>query len=215
MSTRIFLADDHEVMREGLCALLRKYPEIEVVGQAADGRSTIKMVRELLPDIVIMDIGMPNLNGVEATRRIVHEFPNIKVMALSTHSDRLMVAKMLEAGASGYMLKESAFSELINGINAIEQNKTYLCPQVANVVLNDYVNLLSDPKRVKGDVLTKREREVLQLVAEGLTSKAIAAELNVSVKTIDSHREHIMKKLGIRSIARLTKYAIRGGLTSP
>jgi len=214
MSTRIFLADDHEVMREGLCALLRKYPEIEVVGQAADGRSTIKMVRELLPDIVIMDIGMPNLNGVEATRRIVHEFPDIKVMALSTHSDRLMVAKMLEAGASGYMLKESAFSELINGIKAIEQNKTYLCPQVANVVLNDYVNLLSDPKRVKGDVLTKREREVLQLVAEGRTSKTIAAELNVSVKTIDSHREHIMKKLGIRSIARLTKYAIRGGLTS-
>lgn len=208
------LADDHEIMREGLCALLRKDIEIEVVGQAADGRSAIEMVNQLRPDVVIMDVSMPNLNGIDATRRMVADIPGLKVMALSTHSDRNMVAKMLKAGACGYMLKESAFTELLTGINAMKSGHTYLCPRVSEIVLNDYVSLLSDPRRSSDDILTPREREVLQLVAEGNTTKEIAAKLTVSVKTIDSHREHIKDKLGIHTIAELTKYALRDGLTA-
>lgn len=214
MSIRILIVDDHEIMREGLVALLRKHDEMEVIGEASDGRGAIQMAQELSPDIVIMDISMPNLNGVEATRRILHKCPNVRILALSTYSDRSMVAKMLKAGAAGYMLKESAFSELIKAIEAMVQNKTYLCTKVANVVLNDYMNMLSDPKRGAGGGLTAREREVLQLVSEGKTTKKIAAELHLSVKTVDSHREHIMDKLNIHNMAGLTKYAIREGLTS-
>jgi DNA-binding NarL/FixJ family response regulator len=213
MSIRILLVDDHEIMRQGLSVLLKKHPDVEVVGQAGDGRTAVQMVNELLPDIVLMDIAMPNLNGIEATRQMVAKCPEIKVMALSSHSDRAMIASMLKAGASGYMLKESAFTELTKGIDAMQSNQTYLCSKVSNVVLSDYVNMLTDPKRSSGEVLTAREREVLQLVAEGATTKEIAAKLEVSVKTIDSHREHIMDKLAIRNVAELTKYAIRQGLT--
>lgn len=215
MPIRIVLADDHEIMREGMCALLRKQEDVEVVGQAADGREAVKFVKELQPDVVIMDIGMPNLNGIEATRQMVAENPDLKVMALSTHSDGSIVAKMLKAGASGYMLKESAFSELMDGISAMSKNNTYLCSRIAKVIFNDYVNMLTNPKWSGGDGLTSRETEVLQLVAEGKTTKEIASILNVSVKTVDSHREHIMEKLGIHNIAGLTKYAVREGLTSP
>lgn len=214
MAIKVLLADDHEIMREGLCALLRKDNDIEVVGQAADGRSAVEMVRQLRPDIVIMDISMPNLNGVDATRQMVAEIPGLMVMALSTHSDRNMVAKMLKAGACGYMLKESAFAELLTGISAMKAGHTYLCPRISEIVLNDYVSLLSDPKRSSDDILTSREREVLQLVAEGYTTKEIALKLEVSAKTIDSHREHIKDKLGIHTIAELTKYALRDGLTA-
>ena len=213
MSIRIFLADDHEIMREGLCALLRKHPDIEVVGQASDGRLAVEMIRELIPDVVIMDVGMPNLNGIDATRQMLADCPNIKVMGLSTHSDRSLVGKMLKAGASGYMLKNSAFKELINGVKAMRGNQIYLCPQISKVVLKDYVSMLSDPHRSSGDTLTKREREVLQLVTEGQTTKKIAAILGVGIKTIDAHRAHIMEKLDIRNMAGLTKYAIREGLT--
>ena len=135
MGIRILLADDHEIMREGMCALLNKSEDVEVVGQAADGREAVKMVEELSPDIVIMDIGMPNLNGIEATRQMTQAHPELKVMALSTHSDGSIVAKMLKAGAAGYMLKESAFSELLEGINAMVDNNTYLCSKIAKVVL--------------------------------------------------------------------------------
>jgi DNA-binding NarL/FixJ family response regulator len=215
MPTRILLVDDHEIMREGMCALLKRLPDIEIVGQASDGRSGINMAKEFGPDIVIMDIGMPNLNGIEATRQLLADNPRVKVMALSTHSDGSIVAKMLKAGASGYMLKESAFSELMEGIAAMMEGKTYLCSKIAKVVFSDYVTMLSSPQWPGGDGLTSRENEVLQLVAEGKTSKEISQALNVSVKTVDSHREHIMEKLSIHNVAGLTKYAVREGITSP
>lgn len=215
MPTRILLVDDHEIMREGMCALLKRLPDIDIVGQASDGRSAISMAKEFSPDIVIMDIGMPNLNGIEATRQLLIDNPRLKVMALSTHSDGTIVAKMLKAGASGYMLKESAFSELMEGIAAMIKGKTYLCSRISKVVFSDYVTMLSSPQWSGGDTLTSRENEVLQLVAEGKTSKEISQVLNVSVKTIDSHREHIMEKLSIHNVAGLTKYAVREGITSP
>jgi two-component system, NarL family, response regulator NreC len=214
MAMKILLVDDHEIMREGVCALLRKYPDMDVVGQAADGRMAVDMVRELRPDVVIMDIGMPNLNGIEATRQMITENPHLKVMALSTHSDGSVVAKMIKAGATGYMLKESAFSELLDGLHTMAEGKTYLCSKISKVVFADYVNLLTNPKSELIDGLTIREREILQLVAEGHTTKDIAKELHLSPKTVDSHREHIMEKLGVRNVACLTKYAIREGLTT-
>lgn len=211
---RILLVDDHEIMREGLCALLRKHPDMDVVGQASDGRTAIEMVRQIQPDVVVMDIGMPNLNGIDATCQMITEFPHLKVMALSTHSDGAVVAKMIKAGATGYMLKESAFSELLDGLHTMAEGKTYLCSKISKVVFADYVNLLTNPKNDLIDGLTLREREILQLVAEGHTTKDIARDLHLSPKTVDSHREHIMEKLGVRNVAGLTKYAIREGLTT-
>jgi DNA-binding NarL/FixJ family response regulator len=210
---KILLVDDHEIMREGICALLKRHSDLEVVGQAADGRMALELARQLHPDMVIMDIGMPNLNGIEATRQMISENPDVKVMALSAHSDGAVVAKMIKAGATGYMLKESAFSELVDGLQAMLEGKTYLCSKISKVVFSDYINLLTSPKADSADGLTAREREVLQLVAEGHTTKEIAQMLELSPKTIDSHREHIMEKLGIRNVAGLTKYAIREGLT--
>lgn len=215
MGTRVLLVDDHEIMREGMSALLRKNTGYEVVGQAADGRKALELVTQLQPDIVIMDIGMPNLNGIDATRQILAQNPKIKVMALSTHSEGTIVAKMIKSGATGYMLKESAFEELIDGLDVMLTGKTFLCTKISKVVFSDYVNIITNPKWVDGDGLSSREREVLQLVAEGHTTKAIAQMLHLSPKTIDSHREHIMEKLSIRNIAGLTKYAIREGITTP
>lgn len=215
MATKVLLVDDHKIMREGISALLRKYSEFEVVGQAADGRQALEMASQLKPDIVIMDVGMPNLNGVEATKQLLSIAPEVKVMALSTHSDGAVVAKMIKAGVLGYMLKESAFEELIEGLNTLQEGRTFLCNKISKVVFSEYVGLVTNAKIMDGDGLTSREREVLQLVAEGHTTKEIANILNLSTKTIDSHREHIMEKLGIRNIAGLTKYAIREGLTLP
>ncbi|HOK96561.1 MAG TPA: response regulator transcription factor [Anaerohalosphaeraceae bacterium] len=215
MVVRVVLVDDHEIMREGMSALLRKYSQFEVVGQASDGRQAVEVVLELKPDIVIMDVGMPNLNGIEATRRMLAQLPNLKVMALSTHSDGNIVAKMIKAGACGYMLKDSAFEELIEGLNTILEGKTFLCNKVSKVVFSEYVSMITNPNRTLDDGLSSREREVLQMVAEGHTTKEIAEALNLSTKTVDSHREHIMEKLGIRNVAGLTRYAIREGLTTP
>jgi DNA-binding NarL/FixJ family response regulator len=215
MAIRILLVDDHEIMREGMCALLRKHPEFEVVGQAADGRRALDLTQQLDPDVVVMDNGMPNLNGIDATRQVLTLNPRIKIMALSTHSDGSIVAKMIKSGACGYMLKESAFNELIDGLLTMMSGKTFLCSKISKVVFSDYVNMITNPKWSGGDGLSIREREVLQLVAEGHTTKDIATVLNLSPKTVDSHREHIMEKLGIRNIAGLTKYAIREGLTMP
>lgn len=214
MSAKVLLVDDHKIVREGTAALLRKYSQFEVTGQASDGHQAMELVEELKPDIVIMDIGMPNLNGIEATQRILAKHPQTKVMALSTHSDGTMVARMIRAGAAGYMLKESAFEELIEGLNVLLTGKTFLCKEISKVVFSEYISIVTNPKNRSGDALSSREREVLQLVAEGQTTREIAEKLSLSSKTVDSHREHIMEKLGIRNIAGLTKYAIREGLTS-
>ncbi|MHC5157512.1 MAG: response regulator [Planctomycetota bacterium] len=215
MATKVLLVDDHEIMREGISALLRRYSEFEVVGQAADGRRALEMASQLKPDIIIMDVGMPNLNGVDATKQLLSMNPELKIMALSTHSDGAIVAKMIKAGAKGYILKESAFEELVEGLNTLQDGRTFLCNKISKVVFSDYVDLVANPKVMDGDGLSGREREVLQLVAEGHTTKQIAEILNLSTKTIDSHREHIMEKLGIRNVAGLTRYAIRQGMTTP
>ena len=214
MAVQVLIVDDHEIMREGMTALLRKYSQFEVVGQATDGRQALEMASQLKPDVIIMDVGMPNLNGIDATKKLLSLYPDLKIMALSAHSDGSIVAKMIKAGASGYMLKESAFDELIEGLNTLLDGRTFLCNKISKVVFSEYVGMVTNPKTKSGGGLSGREREVLQLVAEGHTTKEIAEDLKLSTKTIDSHREHIMEKLGIRNIAGLTKYAIREGLTS-
>lgn len=213
MSIKIVLADDHQVLREGICSLLEKQGNIEVVAQAEDGRTAVRLVRDLQPDIVIMDIAMPDLNGIEATRQIRAESPDVKIIALSMHSDRRFVAEMLKAGASGYLLKNSAFQQLTNSIRTVMEGRNYLCPEIGEIVIDDYIKKLSTNETSAVSPLTPREREVLQLIAEGNSTKEIASNLSVSVKTADTHRQQIMKKLNCRSVAELTKYAIREGIT--
>jgi len=214
MSIRILLADDHGIMRAGLRSLLDKEPDMEVVAEAENGRRTVQLARKLSPDVVVIDVTMPDLNGIEATRQILSEVSNVKVLALSMHSDEQFVVEMLTAGASGYLLKDCAVDELCTAIRAVVANQTFLSSEIANVVVKDYLRRLSINDFSPGSVLTSREREVLQLVAEGKTSKQIASLLHVSVKTVEAHRQQIMDKLGIRSVAELTKYAIRKGITS-
>ncbi|MDI6852896.1 MAG: response regulator transcription factor [Deltaproteobacteria bacterium] len=214
MSIRIIIADDHQIVRQGLSTLLAKEPDMEVVAEAENGRKVVQLAKELSPHIVIMDVNMPDLNGIEATRQILHASPAIKVIALSMHTDRRFVVNMLKAGASGYLLKDCAFEELSHAIRLVMANKTYLSPGVSDIVIKDYVQGLSTPGSSAFSVLTAREREVLQLMAEGKTTSQIAEHLHISVKTVETHRQQVMHKLGIHSIAELTKYAIREGLTS-
>jgi two-component system response regulator NreC len=214
MKVRILLADDHKIVRDGLRALLEKQPGMAVVGEADNGRATVSLTRDLLPELVIMDIGMPDLNGIDATRQIVNEFPGVKVIALSMHSDRRFVAQMFRAGASGYLLKDCAFEELARAVRAVLKNQTYLSPAVAGPVMEDYVHHLAAVANAESCALSPREREVLQLLAEGKSTREVAALLCVSVKTIETHRQQIMAKLNIHNVAELIKYAIREGLTS-
>jgi len=214
MSVKIILADDHRIMREGLHALLDKQSGMEVIAEAEDGRTTVELVHELKPDVVVIDISMPDLNGIDATRQIISASPHIKVIALSMHSDRKFVREMLAAGASGYLLKDSAFEELGAALAAVINNQTYLSPKIADTVVRDYLGKIDTTESKTSPSLTHREREVLQLLAEGRTTKEIASKLCVSVKTIETHRKQIMDKVGINSVAELTKYAIREGLTS-
>jgi len=214
MSIRILLADDHKITRQGLRSLLEKQDDMEVVAEAEEGRTAVRLAREFSPHIVIMDVSMPDLNGVEATRQIVERTPDVKVIALSMHSDSLFVTEMLKSGASGYLLKDCAFEELTLAIRAVVDGKTYLSPSISGVVVDDYLHRLSKTAYAGPDVLTNREREVLQLLAEGNSTKKIALKLHISVKTVETHRRQIMEKLDIDSIAELTKYAIRKGFTS-
>ena len=214
MKTKIILADDHKIIREGLRSLLEKQLDMEVIAEAHDGLTTVHLVQKLLPDIVIMDIGMPDMNGIEATRQIMTETKGVKVIALSMHSDRRFVLQMLKVGASGYLLKDSAFEELISAIHTVMANQPYLSPKITDVVVKEYLHGFPKKESTVFTILTAREREVLQLLAEGKTTKQIASALYISVKTIETHRQQIMKKLNMHSIAELTKYAIREGLTS-
>ncbi len=213
MSTRILIADDHKIVRDGLRSLLQQDASRTVVGEAADGRTAVRMARELVTDLVIMDVGMPELNGIEATRQIVAHNQHARVIALSMHSDRSYVARALQAGAVGYLLKDCAFEELDRAITVVLAGKVYLSPGVAGVVVDDYVRRLAGATEPALALITGKEREVLQLVAEGRSTKEIAATLHVSVKTIETHRQNLMAKLDVHSIAELTKLAIRAGLT--
>ena len=214
MSIRIILADDHQIVRQGLRTLLAAEPDMEVVAEADNGRATLRLARELKPQVVIMDITMPDLNGIEATRQILAESSEVKIIALSMHSDSLFVLNMLKAGASGYLLKDCALEELVKAIRTVVAQKTYLSPGVSDIVIKDFVSGWSSPGSSAFSVLTAREREVLQLMAEGKTTNQIAYRLCLSVKTVEAHRKQTMNKLGIHSVAELTKYAIRQGLTS-
>ncbi len=214
MTIRIMLADDHGIVRAGLASLINKEPGMAVVGEAENGRRAVELVREMRPDVVVMDLTMPEMSGFEATRQIAADCPETKVLALSMHSDKRFVAEALNAGASGYLLKDCAFEELIRAVNVVTSGQVYLSPGVAGMVVDTYVR---NPKAARLSTLsnlTPREREVLQLIAEGKNVKTIASTLNVSVKTVEFHRQQIMHKLKIDHVAGLTKYAIREGLTS-
>jgi two-component system, NarL family, response regulator NreC len=209
----ILLADDHKILRTGIRGLLEKEPGIRVIAEAEDGRTAVELARKLSPDVVIMDISMQDLNGVEATRQIIGNAPRTKVIILSMHSGQKFVTEVFKAGASGYLLKDCDFSEVIYAIRTVVANETYLCPQIATVLRNDYLQRILQSETATASTLTHREREVLQLMAEGKTTKEIAYSFNLSVKTVEVHRQRIMEKLNIHSIAELTKYAIREGLT--
>jgi two-component system response regulator NreC len=213
MSLRILLAEDHRIVREGLRSLIEKAHDMEVVGEAENGRMAVELTEALSPDIAIVDIGLPELNGIDVTRKIVSLGTGTKIIALSMHSDRRFVAGMFSAGASAYLVKESAFEELVSAIRAVVSGQVYLTPKVAGLVIKEYIRR-NPPSLSDAPTLTPREREVLQLLAEGKSTKQIAIQLRVSAKTIETYRHQIMEKLGINSIAGLTKYAVREGLTS-
>ena len=214
MTIKVLLADDHKIVRDGLRTLLEKNPDIVVAGEAEDGREALQMAQKLLPDVVVMDIAMPDLNGIEATRQILADRSTVRIIALSMHSDKRFVSEMLKAGASAYLLKDCAFEELITAIRTVMKGKIYLSPEIAGVVIGDYIKKDTKADSSVFSLLSDREREVLQLMAEGKTTREVASYLHVSVKTVETHRTNIMTKLDIHSIAELTKYAIREGLTT-
>ncbi len=213
MSITVLLVDDQRIIREGLHICLEREDGIGVIGEAENGRDAVRLARELKPDVVVMDITMPDLNGIEATRQILHHVHGTKVLALSVHADRRYVAEMLRAGASGYLLKDCAFGELTRAIQAIASGEVYLSPRISQTVVEDYVHgSRQGGKEHVGD-LSSREREVLQLLAEGSGTKEAARRLHLSPKTVETHRHHLMEKLRMHSVAELTRYAIREGLT--
>jgi DNA-binding NarL/FixJ family response regulator len=213
-SIKILLADDHRIMRDGLRSLIAKQAGMEVVAEADNGRAAVKLTRRLKPDVVVMDINMPDLNGIEATRQIVGELPNTKIVAFSMHTDHQFVAGALKAGVSGYLQKDSAFEELALAIRTVVDNRIFLSPKITGDVVKGYVGKLLEEESDRLAELSDREREVIQLYAEGHTTKHIAERLNLSIKTVETHRRNIMEKLDIYSIAGLTKFAIRKGLTT-
>jgi len=214
MSTRILLADDHQIFREGLASLLDRQPEMEVIQQASDGLQAVSFTRDLNPDVVVMDLTMPGMNGIEATRLIANEVPEVKVLCLSVHGDTQFISAVLDAGASGYLLKDCAFEELVTAIHTVMGNQIYLSPGIAGTLVDDYKARRPESVPSAFSQLTEREREIVQLLAEGQSTKEIAERLCLSVKTVGTHREHLMAKLHVHSLAQLTKYAIREGLTS-
>jgi len=214
MTINVILADDHKIIRDGLRTLIDSQPGMHVIAEAENGRETIKLAKELQPHVVIMDISMPDLNGIDATREIVHSIPGIKVIALSMHSDRRFVSGMLSSGASGYLLKDCAFEELAKAIKTVVTEHTYLSPMISDIVVKSYINRSSESATDSAPSLTAREREMLQLMAEGMTAKEIASHLFVSVKTVETHRRNISQKLNITRAAELIKYAIREGLVA-
>jgi len=214
MSIRILLVDDHQMMRDGLRSILDLEDDLDVVGEAGNGYEAIEMARTRRPDVVVMDIGMKNLNGIDATRQIKAEDPKAKVVALSTHSDESYVLGMFKAGASGYVLKDAAVEEMRRAIRAVAAGHHYLSPEIAGSVVAAHVRGPSEDSASPSATLAPRERQILQLLAEGDSSSEIARKLHIATTTVDSHRRNIMKKLDLHSVAELTKYAIREGLTS-
>jgi len=214
MSISILLVDDHALFREGLRSLLEKQADFIIMGEAGDGREAMRLAEELKPNVVLMDIGMPELNGIEATHQITRKVQNTKIIALSMHCDNNFVGQILKAGAAGYLLKDSVFEDLVSAIRTVVTGKAFLSPQIASVVIEDYTKKLVSDEKLPLASLSSREKEVIQLIAEGKTSKEIASTLSISTKTAENHRKNIMEKLDIHSVAELTKYAVRQGITS-
>lgn len=211
MTIRLLIADDHQLLRQGLRALLDSQSDMTVVDEASDGRDVVAKAARLAPDVVLMDIGMPELNGIDATRQIGEQSSGPRIIALSMHADRQFVQGVLRAGATGYLLKDSAFEELAEAVRRVHEGQVYLSPTIAGVVVESLQSDSDHGENVDG--LTAREREVLQLMSEGHSTKEIAQRLHISVKTVETHRRQVMHKLDIFSVAELTKYAIRNGLT--
>lgn len=211
---KVLLADDHTVVRQGLRLLLEVEPDIVIVGEAETGRQAVQLAKQLLPDLVVMDIAMPSLNGVEATRQIAKEAPSVKVLVLSSYSDNEYVQQLAEAGAAGYLLKQSAAADLINGLREARKGNAFFSPLISKQLLDHYREafLRGEPVQKRANLLTPREAEVLQLIAEGRPNKQIAAELCISIKTVEKHRQQVMNKLEIHDIAGLTRYAISKGI---
>lgn len=212
MNIKVMLAEDHHIVRQGIRSMLEKEPGIVVVGEAVDGRETVQKALELKPDIIVMDVSMPNMNGIEATRRICAENPDIKVIALSVHSDDPFVSGMLTAGASGYLIKDCVLEELVTALSTVAAGRIYLSPAITQNVLQEYKAMKGREVNSVFQTLTSREREVLQLIVEGKSMKQVGASLFISEKTVATHRMHIMEKLGIYNVPDLVKTAIREGL---
>jgi len=216
MSIKVLIVDDHAIVRHGLSRSIQQQEDMEVIGQASDGRVAVELAKKLAPDVVLMDVSMPYLNGIEATREIIRESPDTRVIALSMHSAKRYVREMFRAGASGYLLKDCEFDELVQTIRLIADGQTYISPSISRIVVENYArNATPEDRENAFSVLTQREREVLQLMAEGNSTKQIAMRLFISPKTVEAHRLRIMNKLDIDNVALLTKYAIQEGLTPP
>jgi len=210
---RILLADDHTVMRSGLRALLERQQNFEVVGEADNGREAVSLCASLMPDIVIMDVGMPLLNGVEATKVLLKQSPSTGVVMLSMHSDEVYVMRSLQAGARAYLLKDSAAPDLISAIDAVSHGKSFFSPAIRSLLAEDFIQVLRQKGAVDSyELLTAREREILQLLAEGKSNKEVAADLNISLYTVETHRSNILEKLGLHTPAELILYAVRKGI---
>lgn len=209
---KLLIVDDHPVVRQGLSALLGKNPDVQLVGEAADGQQALSKIRELSPDVVLMDISMPQMDGLEVTELLRKEAPNVKVIILSMHTNRDYILRIIQAGARGYILKDAPPEEFLRAIQAVSDGETFFSPDVARIALNQYVS--SGGKPSPFSQLSEREREVLAMIAEGRSNKEIAAQLGIGVRTAETHRERIMRKLNIRTVAGLTKFAIVNGISS-
>jgi DNA-binding NarL/FixJ family response regulator len=215
---RIVIADDHEVARRGIRSLLEGHPGWEVCGEAKDGREAVELATKTKPDLVLLDIGMPNLNGLEAARQILATTPNVAILILTMHDSDNVIREVLRAGARGFLLKSDAGRDLVAAVDALQSQKTFFTPRVSQMVLEGFLNREKQHSEIEyepdasGEVLTAREREVIQLLAEGRTSKEVAVTLNLSVKTAETHRTNLMRKLGLHSVADLTRYAVRNGI---
>jgi DNA-binding NarL/FixJ family response regulator len=215
---RILIADDHEVARRGICSLLESHPGWQVCAEAKDGRDAVELATSTKPDLVLLDIGMPNLNGLEAARQILATTPDVAILILTMHDSDSVIREVLRAGARGFLLKSDAGRDLVAAVEALESQKTFFTPRVSQMVLDGFLNReqkrpeIEDVAIPSGDLLTAREREVIQLLAEGRTSKEVAVTLNLSVKTAETHRTNLMRKLGLHSVADLTRYAVRNGI---
>lgn len=215
MSIRVLVADDHTMIRSGLRMLLEREPGFEVVAEASDGRQAIELAESLQPDVAVLDIGMPKLNGIEATRHIVQKLPRTRVVVLSMHSDESYVLRALKSGARGYLLKDSAESDILNSIRAVNEGKAYFSPEISKMLAEDYMRQMQQ-RGVEDsyELLTAREREILQMLAEGRSNKEISSALNLSLYTVETHRGNILQKLNLHSLPELILYAVRKGIIS-